>query len=358
MRILLTHDRFPPVFGGGGEYAVLETAKGLLRSGVDLKVLVGGDHRITSYEGVPTTRIPVRPARFSLAMGSIRKHARDVDLIQTFTYYAALPSLVAGRLTGKPVVVYVLGIYGDAWRQVRSPFEARLRIAWEKFLLRRNYSHIVLPSSSTRDLAISLGADPRMVSISHPGIGSEHRPGVKEDFVFFSGKADKRKGTEDLLHIAKALPHVRFRAMVWGPERESLRRDAPANIEFPEFERGEALRRQFAAARVFFFPSVSETFSIALTEAMASGCAVVGSTVAATDLPFEGVRIQAGDRSDMISGIDRLWKDPGLCATMGAANVAISRQFSWEAHIQRLRAVYQRVLNRPGPSAKSVPLYD
>src|SRR5690348_3088872 len=98
MRVLLTHDRFPPVFGGGGEYFVLETAKGLLRSGVELKVLAGGDPRITCYEGVPTTRIPVGPARFSLAVRSIWAHARDVDLIQTFTYYAALPSLLAGQL--------------------------------------------------------------------------------------------------------------------------------------------------------------------------------------------------------------------------------------------------------------------
>src|SRR5215472_10372575 len=173
MRILLTHDRFPPVFGGGGEYVVLETAKGLLRSGVDLKVVAGGDPRIISYDGVATTRIPLGPALFNLAVRSILKHARDVDLIQTFTYYAALPSLIAGRIAGKPVVVYVLGIYGEAWNQVRAPFEARLRITWEKFLMRRHYAQIVVPSSSTRDLAISLGADPRRLTVSNPGIGSE-----------------------------------------------------------------------------------------------------------------------------------------------------------------------------------------
>src|SRR4051794_3707583 len=101
MRVLLTHDRFPPVFGGGGEYVVLETAKGLMRTGVDLKVLAGGDAMITSFEGVPTMRVPVRPAAFTFAAKTIWDHARDVDLIQTFTYYAALPSWLAGRLLDK-----------------------------------------------------------------------------------------------------------------------------------------------------------------------------------------------------------------------------------------------------------------
>ena len=318
-----------------------------------MKVLAGGDPRIISYDGVATTRIPLGPALFNLAVRSILKHARDVDLIQTFTYYAALPSLIAGRIAGKPVVVYVLGIYGEAWNQVRAPFEARLRITWEKFLMRRHYAQIVVPSSSTRDLAISLGADPRRLTVSNPGIGSEYKPGTKEEFVFFSGKADRRKGTEDLLHVARALPHVRFRAMVWGPERDSLRAAAPPNIEFPEFERGEVLRRQFAAARIFLFPSVSETFSIALTESMASGCAVVGSTVASTDLPFAGVTVLPGDHAAMVAGIDKLWKDPALCAAAGAANVNAASGFGWDAYIQRLHAIYQRVLTSSGGSLQS-----
>jgi glycosyltransferase involved in cell wall biosynthesis len=346
MRVLLTHDRFPPVFGGGGEYVVLETARGLLRSGVDLKVLVGGDPAITSYEGIATTRVPVSPRRFAFSVPAIRKHARDVDLIQAFTYYAAPPSLLAGRLTGKPVVVYVLGIYGDTWRQMRPPFEARVRIAWEKFLLRGNYAHIIVPSHPTRDLAISLGADGRKISVNHPGISDELRPLPKQDYVFFSGKNDRRKGTEDLLAAARALPHVRFRAMIWGPDLESFQRAAPPNIEFPPFERGEPLRREFGVARIFFFPSVSETFSIALSEAMATGCAIVASESAAADVSFEGARVRPGNREDMIAGIDRLWKDPALCSAAGAANANFAANFGWDAYIGRLRAVYDSVLDR------------
>lgn len=346
MRVLLTHDRFPPVFGGGGEYVVLETAKGLLRSGIDLKVLAGGDPAITTYEGVATTRVPVPPVRFSFAVRSILKHARDVDLIQTFTYYAALPSLVAARIARKPVVVYVLGIYGDAWRQVRSPIEAAGRIAFEKLLLRRGYSHIFVPSARARDLAVSLGADDQILSVSNPGISSAIRPLVKQDYVFFSGKTDRRKGTGDLLFVARALPHVRFRAMIWGPDTDSVKQAAPPNIEFPPFERGEALWSEFGAARIFFFPSVSETFSIAMTEAMASGCAIVASQAAAVDVPFDGVRIRPGNQDDMVAAIAQLWSNPDQCRSMGDANAKLAEQYGWDAYIARLRAVYNRLLDR------------
>src|SRR5580693_4467204 len=59
MKVLLTHHYFPPDFAGGGEYVVLETARGLLQRGVDVRVLTTGDPRITEYEGIPTVRLPI-----------------------------------------------------------------------------------------------------------------------------------------------------------------------------------------------------------------------------------------------------------------------------------------------------------
>ena len=208
--------------------------------------------------------------------------------------------------------------------------------------MRQRYSHIALTSEATRQLAISLGAAPELLSVNHVGIDpAGYGPREKQDFVFFSGKADRRKGTEDLLFVARARPHVRFRAMVWGPEVESLRNAAPPNIEFPQFERGELLRREFGAARIFFFPSVSETFGIAVVEAMASGCAVIASV----DLPFQGEHIQPGDRPGMLAAIDRLWNNHARCAAMGEKNVAAAALFTWDAHIERLLGVYDRILN-------------
>ena len=38
LRILLVHERFPPDYGGGGEYVVLQTAKHLIARGHRLQV--------------------------------------------------------------------------------------------------------------------------------------------------------------------------------------------------------------------------------------------------------------------------------------------------------------------------------
>ena len=68
LRVLVTHERFPPDYGGGGEYVALRTAQGLIAAGVDVQVLTAGDPAITMHEGVPTTRLPTSRYGFNLRM--------------------------------------------------------------------------------------------------------------------------------------------------------------------------------------------------------------------------------------------------------------------------------------------------
>jgi hypothetical protein len=120
MKILLTHDRFPPDFAGGGEYAVLETARALISRGVDVRVLTTGDPAIREYEGIPVRRLPIHRFRMNLAVREIAQEARSCDLILTYNYHACLASLAASRLTGKPVICTILGLYQNSWINVHQ----------------------------------------------------------------------------------------------------------------------------------------------------------------------------------------------------------------------------------------------
>ena len=97
MNVLLTHERFLPDFGGGGEYIVFRTATGLQARGVDVRVLTTGDPALRSYQGVPTERLPISRYAFNLQVGAIAARARTHELIHTFTYHACLPSLLAAE---------------------------------------------------------------------------------------------------------------------------------------------------------------------------------------------------------------------------------------------------------------------
>ena len=52
LKVLIVHEMFPPDFGGGGEYVILETARHLMLRGHTVQVLCTGDPAITYYEGI------------------------------------------------------------------------------------------------------------------------------------------------------------------------------------------------------------------------------------------------------------------------------------------------------------------
>jgi glycosyltransferase involved in cell wall biosynthesis len=341
MRVLLTHHYFPPDFAGGGEYVVLETARGLIERGVDVQVLTTGDPRVREFQGVPTTRLPIHRYRFNLAFRRILEMARGVDLIQTFNYHACLPSLAAGRQLNKPVVCFILSLCQDAWSHLRTPVLGPLWAFWEKFTLTRGFSRVVFASEHSRNAGVRLGVPAGRSVVNCPGIdlASYASAPEKEDVVFFTGRLDRRRGVDLVLATAEALPHVRFRVMGWGPMAPRLAAVAPPNVEVLPFERGAPLRRAFASARIFFLPSRSETFGIALVEAMASGCAIVSSA----PVEFEGIRIGTNP-AEMAAAVDRLWRDPGATALMGRSNIELARQYNWERFTDATLATYAEVL--------------
>ena len=342
MNVLLTHERFAPDFGGGGEYVVLETARGLIKRGVNVRVLTTGDPANTSYEGIPTTRLPITRYRFNAAVRDIAKNARDTDLIQTFTYHAAFPSLAAARWTNKPIVCLILGLFQDAWKDMKQGPSGRFRIGYERFLLRRGFDRFIFISPYSKDIGVSLGAPADRSVVNCPGIELENYSASthKEDVVLFVGKLDVRKGVNDILEAARALPNVRFEMYGWGENMSDLRAQATSNVTFTEFQRGAPLADAFARSRIFVLPTRAETFGIALVEAMASGCAVI-STI---PLEFEGVRLQPGDQQGLVEGIRRLWDDRNETARMGRRNAELAQSYTWDRFTDSLLNTYEELL--------------
>ena len=146
MKVLIVHELFPPDFGGGGEYVILETARHLMFRGHTVQVLCTGDPAITHYEGIPTTRLPISRYRMNFATAEVAKYARDADIIFTATYHGCLPAYRAARSLGKPVVCLVLALFGSVWKQIRPFPVGHLSAAWEHYLIRRPFDRWVFIS--------------------------------------------------------------------------------------------------------------------------------------------------------------------------------------------------------------------
>jgi len=343
MRVLITHERFPPDFGGGGEYIVLRTAQGLLARGVEVNVLTAGDPAITEFEGVPTQRLRTSRYGFNLKAGAIARAARGVDLVHTFNYHACLPSLVAARRLGLPVVCGMLALFGDAWRTMRGPLAGRLFQAHERFMVSRHFDRSLYLSEPSRQQAIRLGAPAETAMVLSPGIDHARLlpPDRSAPIVMFGGKMEARKGIDHVLAVARALPDIPFVATGWADDMAALRARAPANLQLVESAGDDRFLAYLRRAAIFFFPSYSETFGIVVAEAMASGAAVVSSI---DTIAFDGVRVAPGDEAAMVAAIRGLWDDPARLRAAGEANLRRARDFTWAAHTDRLLAIYDAVL--------------
>ena len=358
-KVLIAHEHFLPDFRGGGETVVYETARSLVQHDIQVQVLTTGRPDIAMYGGIATRRLKIHPYLFNLAIPSFIRAARDVDLIHAFSYHAALPALAAGRLLGKPVICTMLSLFHDAWLQMRGPVAGRAFRRWERVVVSAPYDRTSFPSEFARDLGVRFGAKASTAIVNSPGIALDHFRAAahKDDIVLFVGKFEARKGVQDVLSAAAALPDVRFRLLGWGPEEATVRNTRLPNVEVIVLPGGQslsagaaqdALRNAYADARIFVFPSYAETFGLVLVEAMASGCAVISSV----PLEFAGIRVAAGDQSSLVDAITTLWSDRARSSAMGEENLKLSRQFTWPRYTERLLDSYRDVLGPTVPGSR------
>ena len=104
-----------------------------------------------------------------------------------------------------------------------------------------------------------------------------------------------------------------------------------------------------SAADVFVSPALGqESFGIVLVEAMAAGVPVV-----ATDIPgyrevirtgIDGVLVPAGDDAALADALERVLEDPDLSTRLSEAGQRRAVDYSWEAVVPRIEAVYRRVV--------------
>ncbi|ACL58112.1 glycosyltransferase family 4 protein [Methylobacterium nodulans] len=341
MRILFAHERYLPDSGGGGEILVHRRALHLRARGVEVQVICAGDPALGDHEGVPTRRLPLRRRALPLGLPALIAAARTADLVHAFTYHAMLPAFVAARLTGRPLVCEYMALFGHAWSVMRSGPVALGCRAVERLLLALPAQGRIFLSAESLTLAKVTPSD--RIVLAPPGVDSaffeEATSAQKEDLVLFAGKFEARKGIAELLAVARACPQIRFVAVGWGEGVAALRAAAPENLTVQE-SRGDLYRRLLGRARIFFFPSYAETFGIVVAEAMASGCAVIGTTGQGA----EGVRVQAGDVAGMVAAVQRLWGDRDLCLALGARNRERARDYDWDRSGDAVLGLYRTLL--------------
>jgi len=341
MRVLITHELFPPEVWRMGEKINYEIAKRLIKRDIDVKVLTTGDPKIKEIDDIPTVRLPVHRYLMNLSAPWIAKHAKDYDLIQTNNYNACLPSYIAARILKKPIVCLVHGMYGKRWLKMRGALFGSISMFVEKIQVTHDYDKMLFFSKFGRDAALEIGVKKEITEVIKPGIEFEkYKVRKKEPFVLFVGRLAKQKGLEYLIKAARELPETNFLLAGSGEEEKNLKSMAPKNVKFLGFVPEKKLIDLYSRALVFCLPSVGETFGFVQLEAMASGCAIVSTM----PLDYEGLKVNWGDAEELKNAISYLISNPEKALKMGRINRKKANQYNWDKFINELIKIYNEVL--------------
>jgi len=116
-----------------------------------------------------------------------------------------------------------------------------------------------------------------------------------------------------------------------GPYEQEIKKHLPL-AEFTGFLRGEKLTKEFGKADVFVFPSVTDTFSNSVLEAMSAGLPVVGYAGACLgDRVEHGVNgYLAQNFTEFQHYVEELMKDTKKREKFGKAARKKALQYSWK----------------------------
>jgi phosphatidyl-myo-inositol dimannoside synthase len=343
--LLMVTPDFPPAHGGI-QVLMHRLASHLVGHEARVVALGGRDARRFDRDGaLRVRRVPAGPRfhRASVALlnaGAAAEAVRTRPAVVLCGHVVASPAaLLAGRLTGAPVVQYV---HADEFR-ARPALCARAV---------RGADATIAVSRYTRDLAVAAGAAPERVRLIHPGVdlpeGARAARDARPTLVTVA-RLTEHKGhdvvLEALVAVRRAVPDVLWVVVGDGPERAALEARAAAlgiasSVRFTGAVDASERDAWLDRAHAFVMPSRvpesgigGEGFGIAYVEAGAHGLPVVaGDRGGACDAVRDGetgLLVDAADPAAVARALISLLTDPDLALRLGAAGVARAEELAW-----------------------------
>jgi len=235
-----------------------------------------------------------------------------------------------------------------------------------------SYADVCIAISPMVEKAIiDTGAKTRIVKIYNPvhidtwkrteenRKNGRHLLGLNEnEFVVLGvGQLTGRKGVEDFLDIAEAIPDVKF---VWAGGRpfggftEGINRinerlsKAGRNVINAGQINLEQMPHIYAAADLMLFPSYQENCPLAPIEAAACGIPVIFRDIEEYKLLYENPYLKALNKEEFIRLTKKMIRDKEFYNEGLKISQQLLKQFDKDTIREKLICVYQSLLSNPG----------
>ena len=336
---------------GGVQRVVADLVSRLRSSGHDAFAIGPGASEDIGIDVGRSVSIPGNGSMAPIALGpTVRRRVRaataDCDVVhvhEPLMPMASLAALGAGRPT---VATFHAAVAPWAARLYRSLSGVGVR------LLRDAALTAVSPMAMAAlpDAWAPVTIIPNGIDVASFGLDVHRVPGR----IAVVGRDEPRKGIDVMLQAFGAV-----RASFPDAELHVVGADRPPidGVVFHGRVRDREKREILASAQVYVAPHLGgESFGIVLAEAMAAGCAVVASDLAA----FRAVGGEAAryfgvsDAAALAREVTYLLQDPGAIDALSVSAAARVAMFDWERIVGRYVDLYERVANI-GNTPGSVP---
>lgn len=326
---------------GGIETHVATLAGGLAAAAVSAEVVFltdHGPHPMKALLDQAGTAHRTLAGGLGGLLGGLRRHRPA--LVHTHGYKAGVLGRLAGAVLGIPVVsTYHAG----------EPGTGRLRLYHGIDRATASLAHAIAVSEEIRGKLPGGGTPVIGNFVDLPAAAA--RRGRRARTVAFVGRLSPEKGPDEFCALAEALPATDFEVFGDGPMRGPLESRFGGRVRFHGTV--PSMSGHWQDIGLLCMPSRHEGLPLAALEAMASGVPVaayaVGGLPRCIDHGRSGWLAAPGNRAELVAAVTA-WQaqDEDEAEAMAeAARATIARDFSREAGVRKVLAVYARALGRP-----------
>ncbi len=394
---LITHLGF-----GGGLDNTLLTVRGHSRDRFDVHLAAGeiepGEYysdwsvRAREYADdlfiLPDLRRSVHLVHDARAVRQIAALIRqeNYQIVHTHTAKAGILGRIAARRAGVPVVIHTFHAFGwqvadtfhtSAWENRLASLKQRLYVAIERYAAALSDALITVAELNKQEAIERKVAPPEKFSTIYSGIDLDRFTGCSSDrnelcqslgldperpIVGMIGRLSTQKAPLDFVKAAKMAlqgkPDAQFILVGDGPLAQEVREAIGAEQRIRLIGFVENITEIYAVLDVFALSSLWEGLGRALTEAMIMNVPVAATRVGAVpELVIHretGLLSPPGDTAQLADNIVWLLDNPSEARKMsGRARARVVPAFSGQEMVERIEALYERLLVEKGAQCSS-----